>query len=603
MDTIAVLDFGGQYAHLIANRIRRLNVYSEILPSNTPAYKLEGYKGIILSGGPQSVYDENAPDCDPAVFDLRIPALGICYGLQLMVHKRGGTVSKGKIKEYGRSVLKISKKEGVLKGLEDEEIVWMSHGDEVTSLPEGMEVVGSTDACTFAAIADLSKELYGVQFHPEVTHTPRGMRILENFIDICGARHEWDLSKFIDMETENIKKKVGDKKVFMLISGGVDSTVAYTLIQKAIGPEHTYGLFVDTGLIRMHEKEEVEEAYKKAIIENIHFYYAGDIFINRLRNVYNPEEKRQIIGDTFIDVQRKAIDDLKLNPDEWLLGQGTIYPDTIETGGTKHADKIKTHHNRVKQIQELIEQGKVIEPLTQLYKDEVRDVGSQLDIPSEIVWRHPFPGPGLGVRCLCAKDDDYPEEFEKLEGEINDFLQQYHVNGRILPVKSVGVQGDARTYKHPLLIQLPKGIPRKWAVLEKISTEITNRFTQINRVLLRLHPRGIVQMKVKPGYITKDRIELLQKADYRVNQFIKYHKIYRDIWQFPTVLVPLSLNNSNGECIVLRPIMSQEAMTASFYQMEWKWVDELTDGFREIPEIDGIFYDITNKPPGTIEWE
>ncbi len=604
MDKIAVLDFGGQYAHLIANRIRRLNVYTEILDSDTPADQLKEYKGIVMSGGPKSVYEEGAPTCDPQIFYLGIPVLGICYGLQLMVYKRGGKVAQGEVKEYGLANVHFDKKVGIFEDLMDDETVWMSHGDEVKELPDGMEIVGSSSDCKFAAIADNELKIYGVQFHPEVTHTPHGMTILENFVKITGANRDWDLKRFVEHEINQIKNKVSKNKVFMLISGGVDSTVAYKLIQNAIGPENTYGLFVDTGLIRQLEKEEVEEAYKKAGIENVHYYYASDEFYTKLENVYEPEQKRQIIGDTFIEVQKKAITDLNLNPDEWLLGQGTIYPDTIETGGTKHSDKIKTHHNRVEQIQKLIEAGKVIEPLTQLYKDEVREVGRQLGIPDDIVDRHPFPGPGLGVRCLCAQAEDYPENHEKLEREINDYLtKKYDVMGKILPIKSVGVQGDARTYRHPFAIKMHKDAKRNWEKLGEISTDITNRFNTINRVLLLLDPRGIIDVEIKPGYISRDRIEVLQKADYRVTQFIKYHKMYKEIWQFPTVLLPLSLNSEEGECIVLRPIQSEEAMTANFYPMEWKWVDELVDGFREMPEISGVFYDLTNKPPGTIEWE
>lgn len=604
MDKIAVLDFGGQYAHLIANRIRRLGVYTEILDSETPADQLKSYKGIVMSGGPRSVYEEGAPTCDPQIFYLGIPVLGICYGLQLMVYKRGGKVAQGEVKEYGLANIHFEKKEGLFEGMMDDETVWMSHGDEVKELPDGMEIAGSSPDCKYAAIADNELKIYGVQFHPEVTHTPHGMSILENFVKITGANRDWNLKMFIEHEINQIKNKVGENKVFMLISGGVDSTVAYKLIQNAIGADKTYGLFVDTGLVRHLEREEVEEAYKKAGIENIHYYYASDEFYSKLENVYEPEQKRQIIGDTFIEVQKNAVADLNLNPDEWLLGQGTIYPDTIETGGTKHADKIKTHHNRVEQIQKLIEAGKVIEPLTQLYKDEVREVGRQLGIPDDIVERHPFPGPGLGVRCLCAQTEDYPENHEQLEHEINDYLsQKYDVIGKILPIKSVGVQGDARTYRHPFVIKLHKDAERDWNKLGKISTDITNRFNAINRVLLLLHPRGIVDLKVKPGFISKDRIEILQKADYRVTQFIKYHKMYKNIWQFPTVLLPLNLNSEEGECIVLRPIQSEEAMTANFYQMEWKWVDELVDGFREMEGISGVFYDLTNKPPGTIEWE
>ncbi len=604
MDKIAVLDFGGQYSHLIANRIRRLNVFTEILDPQTSAEQLKEYKGIILSGGPGSVYEENALTCDPQIFYLGVPVLGICYGLQLIVMKRGGKVGSGRVKEYGLTNVHFVKKEGLFSGLMDDETVWMSHGDQVEKLPDGMEAAGSSENCKFAAIADDKLKIYGVQFHPEVTHTQHGMLMLENFVKITEAKRDWDLNRYIEHEMNEIKNKVGNNKVFMLISGGVDSTVAYKLIQDAIGAERTYGLFVDTGLVRHLERDEVEEAYKKAGIENIHYYYASDEFYSKLENIYDPEEKRRIIGETFIEVQQKALADLELNPDEWILGQGTIYPDTIETGGTKHADKIKTHHNRVDKIKELIEAGKIIEPLDQLYKDEVRKAGKELGIPDLIVNRHPFPGPGLGVRCLCAKEEDYPENHEQLEHKINDYLnEKYNIMGKILPIKSVGVQGDARTYKHPFALKLFKDTVRDWDNLNTISTDITNKFPEINRVLLLLHPRGIVDIKVNAGYINKDRIATLQRADYRVTQFIRYHNIYKDIWQFPTVLLPLSLNNREGESIVLRPIQSEEAMTANFYQMEWKWVDELVNGLREMPEITGIFYDLTNKPPGTIEWE
>ncbi|MBN1494662.1 glutamine-hydrolyzing GMP synthase [Candidatus Peregrinibacteria bacterium] len=603
MDKIAILDFGGQYAHLIANRIRRLGVYSEIRDCDTAAEELKEYKGLILSGGPQSVYDEGAPKCDINIFNLGIPILGICYGLHIMIQSLGGKVMPGKIKEYGKTTLKVLNKQDIFEGLSDAETVWMSHGDEAAGLPEGFEKTASTEPCVNAGIANFAKKLYAIQFHPEVTHTINGNKILENFLNICDAKKEWNLDFFIEKEIAAIKDKVGNKKVFMLISGGVDSTVAYSLIQNAIGTKNTYGLFVDTGFIRLHEREEVEEAYKKASIENVHFFYAADKFFGALKEVYDPETKRKIIGDKFIEIQKIIADELKLNPEEWLLGQGTIYPDTIETGGTRHADKIKTHHNRVEQIRQLIEAGKIIEPLTQLYKDEVREVGTKLGLPDSIVWRHPFPGPGLAVRCLCADKIDYPENHEALEQEINDFIAKYKLTGKILPIKSVGVQGDARTYKHPFLLAMHKDTNRDWDMLETVSTEITNRFGSINRVLLKLHPRGIVSMNVKPGYLTKERIELLQRADFRVTQFIKYHKNYKDIWQFPTVLLPLSLNDKHGECIVLRPVNSEEAMTANFYRMQWKWVDELTEGFRELPEIDGVFYDITNKPPATIEWE
>lgn len=595
MDKIAVLDFGGQYAHLIANRIRRLGVYSEILDANTRASALTSYKGIILSGGPSSVRSDTGLKCDPKIFELGLPILGICYGHQLIGAMLGGEVEQGKTREYGHATVKFSEKKGVLEGLKNSEDVWMSHFDQVTKAPEGFVVVGSTENCQIAAMADYKKNLYSIQFHPEVTHTPCGKIILENFVKLTGAKREWNIKKYIENITVEIKQKVGDKKVFLLVSGGVDSTVAFLLLAKALGQDRVYGLFVDIGFMRFNERKEVESALKKVGVENLHFYDADDEYFSALKNIYDPEEKRKIIGDLFLEIQQKVSDELNLNPEGWILAQGTIYPDTIETGGTKHADKIKTHHNRVEKIQKLIKEGKVIEPLSQLYKDEVRLVGEILGLSQELVWRHPFPGPALAVRILCAKEPDYPENYEKLEKEINEIVSGDGFKAKILPIKSVGVQGDERTYKHPALLY---GKADSWEKLSKLSTVLTNQFPDINRVVYGVASDSFDKFTVKDSSLTRDRISLLQKADKIVMDFIYEVGIDREIWQFPTVLVPI-----NGDSLVLRPVCSEEAMTANFYPMDFAKLNELAKRLGSLKGISGIFYDITNKPPATIEWE
>ncbi len=603
MDKIAVLDFGGQYAHLIANRIRRLGVYSEIQEAETKAEDLKHYKGIILSGGPSSVNDAGSPECDPEIFNLGIPVLAICYGHQLMVKHLGGKVESGAHKEYGYASLNIHQAKGIFSsGLEKQEQVWMSHGDTVTQLPEGFVTLGSSEDCEQAAIGDLDKNLFGIQFHAEVTHTPHGMNIFSNFVELCGVAREWSIQNFLDEQIEEIKNTVKDKKVFLMVSGGVDSTVAFALLEKALGPERVYGLFVDTGFMRFKERVEIEAFMKAAGFTNLHAYDASEMFFEGLKEIYEPEEKRKIIGKLFLEVQAKAVKDLGLNPDDWLLAQGTIYPDTIETGGTKHADKIKTHHNRVEEIQKLIEEGKVIEPLKDLYKDEVRDLGALLGLSHDLVWRHPFPGPGLAVRCLCndkEAEDLYPTSRIEDEKAINQLISQYGLNALLLPIKSVGVQGDARTYRHPVVIF---GAEQSFATLDKISTQITNRFASVNRVLYSL-AQDINNIKLVNAYLTPNRIEVLQKADKIVHDSIKNAGLNKDIWQFPVVLLPLMFNNVEQETIVLRPVCSTEAMTADFYKMDLDLLREISKEITATVGIESILYDITNKPPATIEWE
>lgn len=594
MDKIIVLDFGSQFAHLIANRVRRLGVYSEILDVETPASELKDYKGIIISGGPASVNDPSSPQIDPQVYELGIPVLGICFGHQATMKALGGEVQKGEIGEYGLTQFEVAKPEGVFSKLEPKKYqVYASHFDTVAKLPEGFESIGGTPDDPLSATQNTSKNIYTLQFHPEVTHTECGMEILDAFIDITGANRDWSIEKFIEQEIAAINEKADNKKVFLLISGGVDSSVAYALLAKALGPDRIYAMYVDTGFMRKDETAEIEDFLAQAGVQGLHVYEGKKEYFEALEGVYEPEKKRKIIGDKFLEIQRKVSQDLKLNPDEWLLGQGTIYPDTIESAGTKHADKIKTHHNRVPEIEEMIKQGKIIEPIKELYKDEVRMVGEKLGLPAKLVHRHPFPGPGLAVRCLCLEEGE--------EVETPQELQQFAegLKATMLPVKSVGVQGDERTYRHPVVLEGE----HDWEKLRDLSPKITNKFNEANRVMFKVAGDPIESVNVTPGYLTEERITKLQEADKLVMDFIYEVDKESLVWQCPTVLLPLSVNSEGEESIVIRPVSSQEAMTANFTELPWGKVQELGQKILEIPGISAVFYDITNKPPGTIEWE
>ncbi len=561
-----------------------------ILPAETPAHELSGAAGIILSGGPQSVYEAGSPQADRGIFDLDIPILGICYGHHWIAHALGGAVQSGVTKEYGPMKLQILERSNALfADLPGTFTVWMSHGDEVTRLPKGFHRVAETESCPIAATADEKRRIYTVQFHLEVTHTENGLMILKRFADLCKPL-AWNMKSYSEGIGGQIKNEIGERKVFMLVSGGVDSTVAFTLLNIVLGADHVQGLLVDTGLMRKGEIDQIEEAMKKLGITNLLIEDASTLFLSRLQYVYEPEAKRQIIGDTFLDVQREVAARLKLEGDDWMLGQGTIYPDTIETGGTKHADKIKTHHNRVELIQRMIEAGRVIEPLKELYKDEVRELGEEIGLPHALVWRHPFPGPGLGVRILCAREGDAVPM-------IDIDLDIPHA---ILPIRSVGVQGDGRTYRHAIVLfdahQLPK--PEYWAM----ATSIPNMNPQFNRVLLCVSHAKPIEFILTPAYITKERADLLRKADVIVDDEMRKAGLYEEIWQFPVVLLPVGLK-PGGQSIVLRPVHSEEAMTANAVRLPEPVLKTMMERIMKLDGIDCVLLDLTNKPPGTIEWE
>ena len=594
MNQIVVLNAGGQYCHLIARRIRELGVHAVVADINRPAADFEGARGIIISGGPASVVEPTSPRVDRAIYDLGLPILGICYGHQLLAKDLGGRVSPGVTKEYGHSSVH-TEESPLFRGIPRRDFtVWMSHGDTVVDTPPGFETIGETDDCKVAAMQHPDRRLFGLQFHPEVVHTEFGTEIYRNFVfEVCGCSADWDPRARVEQVMDEIRTRAAGRKVFFLISGGVDSTVAFYCCYRALGPGRVLGLYVDTGFMREGDAEAVEHLVREAGREAIHVADRSADFLGRLAGVTNPERKRTIIGDTFITVQEDEFARLGLRDEEWLLGQGTIYPDTIESGGARHSAKIKTHHNRVERIQALIEQGKVIEPLVDFYKDEVRVLGEQLGLPHEVVWRHPFPGPGLAVRCLCSDG--------QAAVEPADMRLPNGVSGWIVPVRTVGVQGDERSYSKLLAVEGFDDLEAAGAFARRI----TNEHRTINRVGVVAYRRGgqgVAGLAIHPCTLTRERIALLREADDTVTRIVRKHALYDAIWQFPVAMVPLGAAPGR-ETIVLRPVNSRDGMTADFARVPAAVVDEIAAALACLDRVDVVLYDVTNKPPATIELE
>lgn len=507
-EKIAVLDFGSQYSQLIARRIRQCNVYSQIVPYNISAEKLKtgNFQGIIFSGGPASVYNEDAPMVDPAILEMNLPILGICYGLQISVKTLGGEVARGDAREYGKADLELTADCPLFDGLDNILRVWMSHGDKVLSIPDGFVPVAKTANTEYAGIMHKEKKLYGIQFHPEVVHTPKGIEIIKNFCHrICGCEGNWTMESFIEMSIREIRNIVGDDNVILGLSGGVDSSVAAALIHKAIGEQLTC-IFVDT-LMRKNEGSKVREVFERNFNINLRYAAAEEGFLKKLDGVEDPEKKRKIIGHEFIEVfqqESSNIDNVK------FLAQGTTYPDVIESvpiGGNPSA-LIKSHHN-VGGLPEKMHLD-LLEPISQLFKDEVREVGRQLGLPKEIVQRQPFPGPGLAVRILGPVTEEALTVLRNADAIVVEemkkadlYYQTWQSFAVLLPIKTVGVMGDERTYENVIALRVVDsmdGMTADWVkvpyeILADISNRIINEVEGVNRVVYDLtsKPPGTIE--------------------------------------------------------------------------------------------------------------
>ncbi|MCR4742800.1 MAG: glutamine-hydrolyzing GMP synthase [Treponema sp.] len=633
---IVVLDFGSQYAHLIAKRFRMLGYYSEIALPSTDLSAFENCKGIVFSGGPSSVYDEKVPEFNSEILNLDIPILGLCYGHYIVQLGYQGKVGKAEVGEFGFAKLELNPqvKCPLFEGIQPEQQVWMSHQDGVLQLGEGFEKVGSTKDCPFAATQNLSKKRFSLQFHCEVKDTPCGNQIFQNFANYCGMEKNWDQDTVLQIILENIKKEADGRNVLLFLSGGVDSTITFALLNKALGQDRVLGLHIDNGFMRKNESANVAQAYKKFGFTNFIVEDASQSFLKAISGLTDPQKKRMAVGENFITVRNEVVAKQHLDDNKWLLAQGTLYPDIIESGGTKNSNTIKTHHNRVAGIQELIAKGLIIEPIRDLYKDEVRAIGKKLGLSDELVMRHPFPGPGLSINVLCNDGKSWNEkdaqELTAAKKELNDikidmFCPQCTANltRDVLPVRSVGVQGDFRTYRFPALLDFGpaeedewpcgdkagqlgiKHFPGKREKIEEASSTITNAAKYINRTCIKLYQNPKIKnedLKLQEGYCDKNRLDQLREVDNIVLTELHKSGYYNQIFQHLTIDLPYASCPEHAT-FVLRPVISEDVMTARFAYLPKEIMGEIIEEITKLPFVDALYFDATNKPPATFGWE
>ncbi|MBI5543243.1 MAG: gamma-glutamyl-gamma-aminobutyrate hydrolase family protein [Deltaproteobacteria bacterium] len=533
---------------------------------------------------------------------MPVPVLGLCFGHQLLAHLLGGkVVAAGSAREYGLAEIRCAPGAGLFEGLDPVQRVWMSHGDHVEQVPPGFRATASSERLAVAAMESEDGSLWGVQFHPEVTHTEQGNQMLRRFLTRCGAGLDWSAEGQVERIVGHIRDRAAGRSLFLLVSGGVDSLVCLALCLRAVGPQRIHSLHVDTGFMRQAESSEIVAALAALGFENLHVAQAEARFLETCRGVVDPEAKRALIGRLFVDVLHDEVGRLPLG-DDWMLVQGTIYPDTIESGGTQKAARIKTHHNRVEEIARMIEAGKVIEPLSELYKDEVRALGRQLGLPDGLVQRHPFPGPGLAIRVLVSADGTPPPGFERDAGKIAQLASTWGLGSSVLPVRTVGVQGDERTYRHAAVVWSQGeagGHGPGWPTLKRCAASVVNQVSSINRVLLSLEPLPPGSLRLGRCMLEKPQLDLLRRVDKLVRDRTA---AYQAIWQIPVVALPL-FDLEGRQAFVVRPVCSQDAMTAEVFEMDVEAWCALVQEARKIAGVGPLLYELTTKPPATIEWE
>ncbi|RLG14234.1 MAG: glutamine-hydrolyzing GMP synthase [Candidatus Nanohalarchaeota archaeon] len=616
-EKIALLDAGAQYGKVIDRRARELRIECDILPMDTSTGILKQYKAIIISGGPNSVYDENAPKYNREVFDLNLPVLGICYGMQLMNYHFGGTVEKKSRREDCQMPITISENNALFEGLPLTQNALMSHGDSITKAADGFEIIAKSNEI-IAGIANKEKKLYGIQFHPEVDLTQYGKNILGNFLyKICNFSGIYTEHNRIEKAIKYIRNKVKDNNVLVLVSGGVDSSVCAALLSKALKPSQIFALHINTGFMRLNESRLVENDLKKLNLD-LKIADASDDFYNattkingietpKLKDAISPEIKRKIIGDCFMRVTQKEIEKMNLDMGKTLIAQGTLRPDLIESASelaSSKADVIKTHHNDSQLVREQREKGMVVEPNKDWHKDEVRRVGKQLGLSDALVMRQPFPGPGLAIRIICADKPFIGEDFDRTNEKLNNCVSSIGVNACLLPFRTVGVQGDSRTYKYAAVLWGNA----KWSELMNIAKEIPQHFHNINRIVYALGKKIEGPIKtIIPTQLSPDAIRELQKADYIVGKnLIKYNAVKKTA-QVPVILIPVSLGREKKRSIAIRPFITNDFMTGvPAFPREDIPIECLNNIAKEILDecnIGCVVYDLTPKPPGTVEWE
>lgn len=614
---LAILDAGAQYGKVIDRRIRELAVESVLLPISTPIEELQKFRALIISGGPESVYDNNAPKFDLKLFQLKIPILGICYGMQCLNYALGGTVERKATREDGAFQITVDTSSPLFSGLKEKQDVLLTHGDTVNTLAKGFKVTALSGKL-IAAIEDPKRKLYGVQFHPEVDLTVHGKEIFSNFLfHIAGFARTYTMENREEKALAYIKSTVGAQKALCLVSGGVDSTTSAALVTKAIGKENVIALYIDTGFMRQNESELVVSALHAFGIE-VNVIYAKDQFLHattmihgirtkELRECTDPEEKRKIVGDMFITITQQALEKMNFSQEKIVLVQGSLRPDLIESASTtasKIADVIKTHHNDAPLVRKLREKGKIVEPLADYHKDEVRELATSLGIPEEIVWRQPFPGPGLSIRILCTLKPYVPNDFLS----INAQLKAYETKDNsitLLPIRTVGVQGDGRSYSYLAGIS---GKPN-WEELFTLAKEIPKKVHTVNRVVYVFgekltHPIT----EITPTLLTNETVVLLRQADDIVNQILYKHKLMKKLSQVPVILFPVSFGIPGNRSIAIRTLITKDFMTGvpavPGKEMPLEALNEMVKRIlNEVPTISRVAYDLTSKPPATTEWE
>jgi GMP synthase (glutamine-hydrolysing) len=644
LEKVALLDCGAQYTKVIDRRVRELNVDTAIFPVSVAVDVLKAgeFSGIILSGGPNSVYDKDAPACDPAIFNLGIPVLGICYGMQLMNRHFGGTVLPSPSKEYGETEVQVNTDCLLFADLDPMQPVLMSHGDSVGEPAPGFRVAGqSADTHhkpVVAVIEDAKRHFYGVQFHPEVELSVNGGRMLENFLyKICGLQGSHVLDNRLRDALDAIRKQVGDKKVFVLVSGGVDSSVTAALLVKALHPDQVFAVHIDSGMMRHNESDLVCEALKAIGLQHLERVDAEEIFLSAttdidgqqigpLRKTTDPEHKRRIIGDVFYHLVTDAIQRSGLDLNETFIAQGTLRPDLIESGNrdvSGQAHTIKTHHNDVPLIRAQREKGLIIEPNRDWHKDEVRQVGRMLGLPEALVVRHPFPGPGLAIRMLCA-DAPYVTDTWEATCQSLDALVASDAppgtTGLLLPVRSVGVQGDSRSYSAVAVLKIAPEQAKQldWAQLRTLAQKIPNRIHSINRVALLLNDAPLPPrlQTITPTLLDSDTLDQLRRYDHIVTEaFQQEENLFEGISQLLTVLLPVSAQTQRHS-VVIRAVLTSDYMTArpaplavqpsesiSGLSISLPFLRRVAASLIAAGGLEWVFYDMTGKPPATVEWE